>query len=723
MDSVCVTEARAPFPGVCFVVSVPQLDRSGSAEAVRVAIIVPAHQQPGLLVEALDTALSQDTDFAYAVVVINDGCPFDETDHVCREFAAANQDRVYYLHKCNGGLSAARNTGIDFALTAFPALDAVYFLDADNRIGPCLLQRLYDALRSAGPEIGWAYPDVEKFGYSEFCDTSGPYSPLEHLFRNFCEAGSMASRRMLDAGVRFDEAMRQGSEDWEFWLHGLERGFRGVHVPGAGFRYRRRGESTLVKSERDYRPLLEYIRACHPRLFDLHSIMRLEAAESCRYALYLPDRPGVYCLTDADDDGERISVDELIWRLLRSLERPDYGRCPGHILVMDSALFELLRAHRILKAVLWVFEQMMLQCPVVTCRVTVEHTDGERAASWHGNTYPADLVLAEAIAESDIHIAAVHAQTLADSARTQPSDRTQFGYEPWKPYQDARLDLRLRIPGDPTPTPAAAGDQLLSLCAMVARSWAREEHGAWSAAPIDRYRCGIAMPWDLYVGTHHLATVLPLCSSENTRQVALVVDPVRAEATLTALAPFAAFLRGQGWRIHLIGLGGGALSWSAESHELFDSIVPLPFSLAAPAPRTRSQDAYIGTPIPRISGGDGAASVGTLAGFDLIISVENVLVHAVAGRLRDLKVETWALLGLADAITQRAEIVNACAAFEHAYRTIVVLDAQTFRLCRALGLPVDKLRRWGEGDLSDNDWCQCPRLQLPQADLPGSSAK
>jgi hypothetical protein len=163
-------------------------------------------------------------------------------------------------------------------------IQGVYFLDADNRIRPRLLQRLFNSLQDAGPEIGWAYPDVDKFGYSEFCDTSGPYSTLEHLFRNFCEAGSMAARRMLDAGVRFDETMRGGSEDWEFWLQGIEHGFRGTHVPAAGFRYRRRGESTLVKSERNYSPILEYIHTRHPRLFDVRALMRLEAAVSCHSA-------------------------------------------------------------------------------------------------------------------------------------------------------------------------------------------------------------------------------------------------------------------------------------------------------------------------------------------------------------------------------------------------------------------------------------------------------
>jgi hypothetical protein len=83
------------------------------------------------------------------------------------------------------------------------------------------------------------------------------------------------------------------------------------------------------------------------------------------------------------------------------------------------------------------------------------------------------------------------------------------------------------------------------------------------------------------------------------------------------------------------------------------------------------------------------------------------------GALRKLQVETWAVLGLADDASRRAEAVNACAAYEHAYHTIIVLDAETYCLCRALGLPVDKLRRWGENSTrADETWDRCPPLSI-----------
>ena len=94
------------------------------------------------------------------------------------------------------------------------------------------------------------------------------------------------------------------------------------------------------------------------------------------------------------------------------------------------------------------------------------------------------------------------------------------------------------------------------------------------------------------------------------------------------------------------------------------------------------------------------------------MTVQHTLGHTLTGWLRKLKVETWAVLG--EALRHgapAAEAINACAAYEHAYHTVVVLDPRTLRLCLALGFPPDKLRRWGDVPANDDgDWGGCCRL-------------
>ena len=436
---------------------------SPSQVPIQVAVIVPTYKQPGLLAEALDTALRQRCDFGYSIIVVEDGCPFPETAQVCRDFAAAHPGRIHHLRKRNNGLSAARNTGIEFALAAFPGLEAVYFLDSDNRIQPLLLQRLFDALRRSGPEIGWAYPDIDKFGFPEFCDTSGDYSPLEHLFRNVSEAGSMASRRLLDAGARFDETMRKGWEDWEFWLQGLELGFRGVHVPFAGFRYRRRGESMLTNAERDMAALHAALHCRHPGLYGVKAIARLEAEASRRYAVYLTDLGIVRCLNGGGrhDDAEDLTEDEFAHRALRLFERPGYGSCPGQVIVMDSALFALLASRRLLDGVLWTLERAMMRATVVTCAVDMgrgSFLDENEGMEWQVRSTPssgapaAPLVEAGAGSGGDGHRRPPDADTArsgASAASRHAGIPARTGQAP--PPDPVRPDAALAGPGGLTP--------------------------------------------------------------------------------------------------------------------------------------------------------------------------------------------------------------------------------------------------------------------------------
>ena len=112
------------------------------------------------------------------------------------------------------------------------------------------------------PEVGWVYPNIDMFGQEWNSDYSGEYSVLRHLEENICEAGSLVRRAVFERGARFDESMRLGFEDWDFWLGAIERGFRGKHLENFGFRYRRRPESMLSDSERDR--LKRWLRGLRP---------------------------------------------------------------------------------------------------------------------------------------------------------------------------------------------------------------------------------------------------------------------------------------------------------------------------------------------------------------------------------------------------------------------------------------------------------------------------
>lgn len=658
----------------------------------RAAIIIPAYGQPWLTCETLHTALNQIVDFNYAIVIVNDGCPTRETHEVCQTFAASFPERIFYLAKRNGGLSAARNSGIEFALAAFPQLEAVYFLDCDNRIGPHLLQRLLNALRSNGPQVGWAYPDVGKFGFAEHADTSGPYSPLEHLFRNFCEAGSMVSRRMLDAGIRFDTEMRQGVEDWEFWLQGMEKGFRGVHVADTGFRYRRRGESMLVAAERDFASIKRYIRDRHPQLYNPRNILKLEADARSRYAIFHPDTDMVSCLT-VTNNVEKLSRREFILRLLKAGQSPAHGTCPGQLIIMNQSLFDTFQSEGMLPGVLWTLECALSRSTFVSCLVRHRVTAGLSFTWMKGMSadmdQPADL-WPETILAVECIVLVRHA--LAGGLDIRPGEAQsgkQYSYVPLRlEYSGAAVAVQFR----------PDRNSLQTLCQEIAEVAALEQHMLWNALPLDRYRAHPTLPRHIYPELFNLPSVLPVGGEQDKRRAALIVNSIDKRG-MSAAKELAQTLHFEGFTVHLFILGNACTDLVPRS--MFAQII------AMPLPHLMSgikSDTYQAGTVWRLDPTHMNDAVGALATYDLVVSMDGGLAHSLMGSLKRLKVETWALLGSGAGAVESEEI-NSCSAFEQAYNAIIVPDSVAAHLCRAFGIPDTRLRLWKDVVNSAEDFC------------------
>ena len=63
------------------------------------------------------------------------------------------------------------------------------------------------------------------------------------LARNAVNGAALVRREAFEAVGGYDESMREGCEDWDFWLRLVERGFPGTIIPEVLFYYRRRADS------------------------------------------------------------------------------------------------------------------------------------------------------------------------------------------------------------------------------------------------------------------------------------------------------------------------------------------------------------------------------------------------------------------------------------------------------------------------------------------------
>ena len=104
-----------------------------------ISVIVPVYKVEPYLRCCIDSILSQTfTDFE--LILIDDGSP-DNCGEICDEYAAKD-DRVVVIHQENGGLSAARNAGIDWVF-ANSESQWITFVDSDDYIPAQYLEVLH----------------------------------------------------------------------------------------------------------------------------------------------------------------------------------------------------------------------------------------------------------------------------------------------------------------------------------------------------------------------------------------------------------------------------------------------------------------------------------------------------------------------------------------------------------------------------------------------------
>ncbi|HEY8611014.1 MAG TPA: glycosyltransferase family A protein, partial [Roseomonas sp.] len=361
--------------------------------APEVAVVIPTWRQPSLLAEAVESVLSQEGPRRIAAVVLDDGCPMAETRETALRLARAHPGRVFYLRRVNGGLSAARNAGIDFALHAWPSCRAIFLLDSDNRLGPRLIERAMTLLDESGPGTGWVYPDFDFFGIPEHASAAGEHSLFLHLLENTSDAGSLVARAVFEAGLRFDETMRHGFEDWDFWLRAAAAGFRGRHLPMAGFRYRRRASGMRLEAERRRAAILAGMRGRQRELLAPRRLLSLEAREVPRFLLHRQGsemaEPVVDPLRPALPPLPRDAARRLV---VEASRHPQAVHAPPFLLFASGAALHALAAGKLLHNALWQAEILLRQADAVA--VTLSADEAGRLALGRGEgAIPDDAAL------------------------------------------------------------------------------------------------------------------------------------------------------------------------------------------------------------------------------------------------------------------------------------------------------------------------------------------
>jgi glycosyltransferase involved in cell wall biosynthesis len=258
----------------------PLPDASGAIEPVAleretlpersVAVIVPCYQHGRYLPECIASIHAQ-TLPAAQIIVIDDCSQDPETDAALRALDDDPGVTVMRL-PVNRGPSAARNRALREVTASY-----VLPLDADDLLLPDALADMVAQLESAPSDVGFIYPNPQHFGNRHDYLQVPAYNLHLLLKDNYCPATSLFDRRVFDAGVRYDEAIVFGHEDWDMVLRLAELGIWGEVAEGPTFMYRRRGFSRVNAVEYGPESFHDDVERRHPALYAPSARARIKA--------------------------------------------------------------------------------------------------------------------------------------------------------------------------------------------------------------------------------------------------------------------------------------------------------------------------------------------------------------------------------------------------------------------------------------------------------------
>lgn len=189
--------------------------------ALKLSIIVPVYKVEPYLRKCVDSLLEQDlSSDEYEIILVDDGSP-DNCGAICDEYAS-KYSHIRVIHRPNGGLSAARNSGIEVARGEY-----VQFVDSDDYLEPNVLKYLVNKMEQDDL-------DVLRFNYQNVNERYEVFDPnkASKRFVNYsdsicdgvtflnerlgyaCYAVQFMIKRSLLADCRFKEGIYFEDTEW-----------------------------------------------------------------------------------------------------------------------------------------------------------------------------------------------------------------------------------------------------------------------------------------------------------------------------------------------------------------------------------------------------------------------------------------------------------------------------------------------------------------------------
>lgn len=242
----------------------------------KLTVIVPLYQSVTTVAETVRSALADEVDGGIEVVVVDDGST-DGGPRMVGEIVRRD-GRVRMVNRKNGGLAAARNTGIAQARGEW-----LRFLDADDLAVDGGAARLIGFAEHRGHRAACGAQELidergEPMGRTlpALAGADGTIGMSEFLESNRCGVGTVVIHRDALGSERFDESLRV-CEDWELWSRLTAGGLRLGVLPGPAVTMYRVRRASLSK---DFAGMLHVGQGVMARAFARARSLRVAGVEA-----------------------------------------------------------------------------------------------------------------------------------------------------------------------------------------------------------------------------------------------------------------------------------------------------------------------------------------------------------------------------------------------------------------------------------------------------------
>jgi glycosyltransferase involved in cell wall biosynthesis len=234
-----------------------------------ISFIVPCYNYGQFLAECLDSIRLQSFE-AWECLIIDNGST-DNTKEVAAQFTVKDFRFKYHFIE-QQGVSFARNFGIRHSNGKY-----ILPVDADDKIATSYARKAFDILERS-PAVKVVYSDAELFGASSGKWILPEYSLRDMLVENSIFSSAMYRRADFDRSGGYNENMREGFEDWDFWIRMLKDGAEVYKIPEVLFYYRIRASSrnNSLDHERQLmlrRRIYENHRDVYERIYNMPEIL------------------------------------------------------------------------------------------------------------------------------------------------------------------------------------------------------------------------------------------------------------------------------------------------------------------------------------------------------------------------------------------------------------------------------------------------------------------